>query len=558
MPLRTMATFALFPSLRRFSVTSEGPLRSASNRRFGFYGNRIVSAHHSPQAAAVGMFGDSAVSGADVESAWRKGWGARCEEKSTQTGGISTTEAVTQSCSSQDAAVQTDTGKENLQAAGLRPAAPVDYAGLLSFLQNVEEAVVRELNKNWRSHAFDGFEVNWLDQNETVFCLHSLTYPEAQEQKLQVTSVSWNATGAVVACSYGRMEDGDWSTEKSYVCTWNLDRRGLNPNRPDLVVEIPSSVMCLAFHPQQPSLVAGGLFSGEVLVWDTSRLEDPLVWRTGMTDDTHTDPVYQVGWLQHTRHGHPFHVLSVSTDGKILVWQEERDGLLKITDGFALVSQQIPRSTKLKKHSRGDVAVGVTSLSFSHFEPSIFVMGTEGGCVLKCSTAVETVAVLPRGSSFPLKAPAQFVFSPHGGPVYSVSCSPFHRNLFLSGGTDGHIHLHSMLQAQPLLSLQLSKKYVFSVRWSPVRPLVFAAATGEGEVQLFDFGKSSQKPSISIQQTSNHTPVYCLEFNSRQSQLLAAGDGSGTVKIWQLSSDFTEGGPRELSHLDQLANEITD
>lgn len=39
---------------------------------------------------------------------------------------------------------------------------------------------------------------------------------------------------------------------------------------------------------------AGGLYSGEVLVWDVSRAEDPLLWRTGLTDDTHTDPVYQV------------------------------------------------------------------------------------------------------------------------------------------------------------------------------------------------------------------------------------------------------------------------
>lgn len=57
-----------------------------------------------------------------------------------------------------------------------------------------------------------------------------------------------------------RLDDGDWSTEKSYVCTWNLDRRGLNPQHPDLVVDVPSSVMCLAFHPSQPSLIAGGLF----------------------------------------------------------------------------------------------------------------------------------------------------------------------------------------------------------------------------------------------------------------------------------------------------------
>lgn len=81
---------------------------------------------------------------------------------------ISTSEAVTQSYSSQDAGVQTDVAEENPQASGLQPAASVDYPGLLSFLQKVEETVIRELNKNWKSHAFDGFEVNWLDQNETV------------------------------------------------------------------------------------------------------------------------------------------------------------------------------------------------------------------------------------------------------------------------------------------------------------------------------------------------------------------------------------------------------
>lgn len=75
----------------------------------------------------------------------------------------------------------------------------------------------------------------------------------------------------------------------------------------------------------------------------------------------------------------------------------------------------------------------------------------------------------------------------------------------------------------------------------------------KGEVQLFDFGKNVQKPSISITQTSDHSPVYCLEFNKRQTQLLATGDGSGVVKIWQLSSDFIEEGPREMNLLDQLA-----
>ncbi|XP_010143656.1 PREDICTED: WD repeat-containing protein 34, partial [Buceros rhinoceros silvestris] len=476
--------------------------------------------------------------------------------KSCQTGKISTAAAAVQSHTVRDVGVQTDQSKDAVQ--DLQQEAQVDYTGLLSFLQRVENAVIKELNKNWKSHAFDGFEVSWTEQNETVVCLHTLSYPEARERKLQVTSVSWNATGSVVACSYGRLDGGDWSTEKSYVCTWNLDRRGLNPQCPDLVVDVPSSVMCLAFHPAQPSLIAGGLFSGELVVWDTSRTEDPVIWRTGMTDDTHTDPVYQVNWLPDTRHRNQSRLLSVSTDGKILVWREERGGRLALAEGFAMVAQQIPCSARLKKFAWGEAAVGVTSLSFSHFDPRVFVVGVEGGYSLKCSTVAETLALPRTASAVPLRAPAELAFAPHGGPVYSVSCSPFHRNLFLSCGTDGQVHLHSLLQTQPLASLQLSKKYLFCVRWSPVRPLVFAAASGEGDVHLLDLEKSSQKPALSIKQDAGGGPVYCLEFNTKQTQLLAAGDATGTVKVWQLSSDFTEQGPRELNLLEQLASETTD
>ncbi|KAM6243786.1 cytoplasmic dynein 2 intermediate chain 2 [Porphyrio hochstetteri] len=502
------------------------------------------------------MFADGTAPGIDVESLWRSARSARCEAKSCQTGRISTAETAVQSHTSRDASVQTDQSKAAVQ--DFQQEVQVDYTSLLSFLQRVEDAVIKELNKNWKSHAFDGFEVTWTEQNETVVCLHTLSYPEARDQNLQVTSVSWNATGSVLACSYGRLDSGDWSTEKSYVCTWNLHRRGLNPEHPDLVVDVPSSVMCLAFHPSQPSLIAGGLFSGELVVWDTSRTEDPVVWRTGMTDDTHTDPVYQVNWLPGAKHRDHPRLLSVSTDGKILVWREEQGGRLVLAEGFALVAQQVPRSTWLKKLDWGEAAVGVTSLSFSHFDPRVFIVGVEGGYSLKCSAAAETPALRGSGSSVPLRAPAEFSFSPHGGPVYSVSCSPFHRNLFLTCGTDGQVHLHSMLQPQPLISLQLSKKYLFCVCWSPVRPLVFAAASGEGDVLLFDLEKSSQKPALCIKQAAGEHPVYCLEFNLRHSQLLAAGDAAGTAKVWQLSSDFTEQGPREMNHLERLVSEITD
>ncbi|KAL0163076.1 hypothetical protein M9458_042472, partial [Cirrhinus mrigala] len=39
------------------------------------------------------------------------------------------------------------------------------FPGLLDFLHRVEDVVIKELVKNSKSHAFDGFEVNWEDQN---------------------------------------------------------------------------------------------------------------------------------------------------------------------------------------------------------------------------------------------------------------------------------------------------------------------------------------------------------------------------------------------------------
>lgn len=49
-----------------------------------------------------------------------------------------------------------------------------DFPGLVEFLRRVEDVVIRELVKNSKSHAFDGFEVNWEDQKESVRALNAV------------------------------------------------------------------------------------------------------------------------------------------------------------------------------------------------------------------------------------------------------------------------------------------------------------------------------------------------------------------------------------------------
>lgn len=82
--------------------------------------------------------------------------------------------------------------------------------------------------------------------------------------QLQVTGLSWNCTGAVVAAAFGRFDHEDWCTHRSTLCTWNLDRRGLVEDKPDIVIDVPSCLMCIACHPKKPAWIVGGTFNGEI------------------------------------------------------------------------------------------------------------------------------------------------------------------------------------------------------------------------------------------------------------------------------------------------------
>ncbi|XP_061582153.1 WD repeat-containing protein 34 [Cololabis saira] len=499
------------------------------------------------------MLSDETLDSLCVQSLWRKSQQSAQESRSCQTRAVAVAEAEVQTVSTATSSTQTELqGRPTEQLQGPQPPPP----GLLDFLGRVQDTILGELARNARSHAFDGLLAPRGDPGPKVSRVHCLQHPSAQERHLHVTSLDWNCTGAVVVCAYGRTDEGDWSNERSCVCMWNLDRRSLQPKQADLVIDVPAAVSSLCCHPELPALTAGGLYNGEVLVWDTRRNQDPVLAQTGMSADGHREPVYHVSWLPLQKDGE-FGVLSAGSGGRVLLWTLDSDrGQLVLDAAFALVQQQIPQSLRTRG---GGSSVGVTSLAVSPWDPDTFLLGSEGGLLLRCSFSSQTPAAVPsEGLSVAPRAPAVFSFKPRSGPVYSVHCSPFHRNLVVSAGTDGLAHVHSLLQAEPLLSLRVSDSYVFQVQWSPTRPLVFAAATGQGEVQIFDLGSRSLKPAASIQEEGAAGLASCLAFNRHRPHLLAVGKTDGTVGVWQLSSDLTEQKPKETRQLDQIANEATD
>ncbi|CAH1783665.1 unnamed protein product [Owenia fusiformis] len=492
------------------------------------------------------MFADESLDPVEFGSAWRKE--RLVSEQGCQTRDLQTEESEVQAIERADVEIQTDLGVD------------LDYdieqddsPELARFLAKVAPEMCKQLDQNSRSHAFDGYDINWDEENLAVSSIHTLSYPEMEQ--LNVTALSWNSTGSVLAASYGNLNHEDWCTHKSALCTWNLDRRTVEPNKPDTVIDLASCLMCISFHPLQPSWILGGTFDGEVIVWDTSKDTDMIVATTGIGDDSHREPVSKVHWVQDPgSKGKRYNICSVSSDGKILIWKmDQQHGTLKLKDGHILLTESLPRSMRVRA-KRGDQEMGVTCISFSKEDSETFVIGSESGGLFKCSSNFRgTPAGRNVTCSVDLRSPVTFTLQPHHGPVYSVDLSPYHRNLVLSSGTDTTARIYSMLQAQPIVTIEPGAGYLFSAKWSPVRPLVFAVATEDGQLLLYDLKSNQATPVHKLPASPTKQPVYTLQFNQHQRQLLATGDGAGVIQVWQLSDDLSTQQPKEVETLAEVA-----
>ncbi|XP_033633325.1 WD repeat-containing protein 34-like [Asterias rubens] len=496
------------------------------------------------------MFTDEVLDGVEFQSSWRRERSTKSH--SSQTSEILTNDGDSQTVLKKHVKVQTDPEKE-------KKFELIDdkSEALTDFIKKVTPEICKMLDRNSRSHAFDGYKVNWEEDTVSVTCLRKLTHAPLKGE-LQCTRLAWNSTGSSLAVAYGRMDHQDWCKHKGSLCVWNVDLRRMNTEKADTVVDVNSCLMCIAYHPEKPSALVGGNFNGEVLLWDLNREDDSLIASSGIGDDSHREPVSEVMWLRDPNKPKKYNIVSVSNDGQILVWRvNARKGALELTEGFLLLASCLPATVGRAK-AKGEGEMGVNSISYLSDDQSLFVIGSESGGVFKCSmTSTTPVPTTETLRSVPLHSPVIFAFQPHHGPVHSIECSPYHRNLFLTCGMDMSAQIYSMLESKSIISIEPSSGYLFSARWSPVRPLVFAVTTGEGKLLIYDLKSSRITPVQVIEASPKKSAVYSLEFNHKK-PTLATGDADGIVLIWQLSDELSKQGAREIETLADVANSAMD
>ncbi|XP_067015238.2 cytoplasmic dynein 2 intermediate chain 2 isoform X2 [Anabrus simplex] len=445
-------------------------------------------------------------------------------------------EAQTETCRYEEIGCQSVTSESKWTQTDdiqIHVTAPVDDEKLAEFLRKVLPMVIAELNDAYESHAFDGYEL--IDDSEKdIRKLYSLRMTSQKEA--MVSSLTWNSTGSVVALAYSELEhDSDsWCDHMGSIHLFNIDRRDFSPTNPSKILETSSCVTCVSAHPREPSILAAGTFVGEVLVWNLQRDEDTLLGGSGLVQGAHVDAVSQLAWIRNpnSRQGDPL-LVSSGCDGRILIWK-----VTTIPENFMLLEQfAITYNSALKGNGKlrspfgvAGSEVGVVCFSFAHKDLTTFIVGIEGGGLLRCST-VSSKPIEDPPVAF--KDPVLSAYKKHEGAVCAVQCSSQQMNIFLSCGSDKEIRVYNIEQPIPVKVI-LSPTKVLGLEWWTIEEHMFAVWDVGGFVNFYSIRTGETIPSMKLTESDKHRMISSICFNPRRAELLAVGDVQGKAIIWSV------------------------
>jgi len=547
----------------------------------------------------------------EIASTWKAA--IKTADHTIQVEPPATKDAANQSVERKTVAVQS----EALSSGALDPSAPLP-AAFPSFLQEVYPLLSETLTSNLESRAWDegAFGSGWgmmdgdsVDANEKVFQLEAkdlvqlintqdgnapnspndgmeyspyggrnsskysrggpsrggfLSPPSSSLHGAGVLSVSWSCNGSVVACSYGHANHVGWCTHSSSsLAFWNVHRRQLSLDIPDTSLELDCCCLSLAYHPQQPTILAGGMFNGEIRIWDVAKIEEsttsggmgddehnaeeetsmqgaaagthtsdshyssgsPLLMRSNIDDAFHREPVVSVAWFRDpsTR---SWMLASISGDGRVLIWPME-DPLNKLqypTDGFLLQptsGEGGVTTSSSKTQMMGGAALAIARQS--HYSAT----SDSGEATSPGSGAASTSPSSTVGLS------NYFVASTEGGSLVRVALNPLLRRkgYVKTGDLRWSRAAHRLIDStDPTAKFELKKHVEKYVR-------VHAIDT----VELGTIFESRPPTHLLYPNACNRLfeshagPAYGLAFNPSEPRIFASAATDGRIKIFHIN-----------------------
>jgi dynein intermediate chain, cytosolic len=311
------------------------------------------------------------------------------------------------------------------------------------------------------------------------------------------------------------------------------------PSRPEYTFHASSDILTAKFSPFHPSLLVGGCYSGQVLVWDTRSKSHSPVQKTPLTGLGHTHPVYSID-IVGTQNAN--NIISCSTDGVVCTWSID---MLSQPQEFLELLAPPPAKTE-------DVAP--LCIAFPQADPTYFLSGTEEGTIYACHRYERAGAKAG--------VDARIRYTGHTAPVTSLDFHPARGpvdlgDLVLSASMDWTVKLWKVKPpaatggtASGVATVQVPvlefprDDLVYDAKWSPVRPGVFALVDGRGALEIWDVNVDIEVPVAEVipseptgQSWAKRSLNRCA-WEPNEGKKIAVGGLDGIITVFEVGNEL--------------------
>ncbi|XP_003701421.1 cytoplasmic dynein 2 intermediate chain 2 [Megachile rotundata] len=399
----------------------------------------------------------------------------------------------------------------------------VNYERLAQFLNKVTPSILEALDESYGTTAFEDYDPNTdEDVLTTTQLVQKISNANDVDSEMKVSDMSWSIGGGTLAVSYGVPYHETWCDHLSKIQLYDQSKEDGFTNNLNKTLETNACVTTLVYHPTEPSIIAAGLFNGDVLVWNLRVSSTPL------TLCTHGDPVSQIYWKTRAINDVAF-LVSSSKDGYIFIHKMSTNTMyrrLKIAKEHNPVENSRPRSAGGIRERALESGLCITTFDFSSRDPIFFVVGTLCGGIYKCSLD----RTVPIEGDHTLMDPVIDKYDKHEGSVTCIKCSPV-RNLFVTAATDKEMRIYDFDEHACLRSISCENTIV-GLTWLMGNSDVLAAYGASSNVSLYNITNGKPVTNVKFEPTDREN-VSCLRVNCKK-DMAAIGDTHGNIEIWKI------------------------
>nr|CAG8457674.1 2192_t:CDS:10 [Entrophospora candida] len=400
----------------------------------------------------------------------------------------------------------------------------VNSPEFMEFIDHTSRVVERAINESYDYIKEYTITNNSKDENNNhnnagakVKYLFSF-FDEKWSKNRSVADVNWSHKNPELCVAAYNKNAFAANEPDGIVLVWNTHL----VERPEFVFHSQSDVLTARFLDFNPSLIIGGTYSGQILIWDI-RAKSLPVQKTPLGSVGHTHPVYSLQ-IAGTQNAH--NLITASTDGMVCYWQ--LDSLNRPQEFLELVHSSNSKTDE----------VSVTALGFPANETAAFWVGTEEGNVYQANR-------YSHAGGKPGINPLDF-YNGHWGPITGLDFHPVagpidFSDLFLTSSVDWTVKLWKSKSSpkasvgvrniSPLFSFEGADDYVYDVKWSPTHPALFGCVDGKGNFSLWNINSDIEVPILNTH--CSNSALNKLQWD-KEGRKVAIGSSDGRVHLYDI------------------------